>query len=142
MRALVKTRLVELLAGAVAGVQVSYGWPKQLAHECIYVGATRGPVSVANMRAGRKQRDDTFTVEVHFLAGKPRQTAQQADERVLELYAVLEDVIAANGNLGGLAGVLWAAQLADELEVADPAPTDEGYLGIATARISVKTRLN
>jgi len=142
IRAAVKTRLVELMSDAVGDVQVTYGWPgKDLKTECIYVGKTTGPVTVADMRGGRKTRDDTFTIEVHFLAGKPGQTARAADERVLELYGVFEDVLAANGNLGGFPGVLWAAQLGDDFETADPAPTTEGYLGIATAHAHIKTRL-
>lgn len=143
VRAVVKARLVELLVGSAGAVQVSYGWPQDRKDELIYVGATRGTVTVADLRAGRKTRDDTFTVEMHVLAGKPGQrTAQAAEERALELCALIEDVLAANPTLGDLDGVLWAAQRDTRSDTEDPVPTPEGYLGVAQIDIEVKTRLS
>jgi hypothetical protein len=143
-RTAVKARLVELLAARLPpDVQVSYGWPgADMRDEAVWVGACRGPVTVADLRAGRKTRDDTFTLDVHFMAGRPGQTAQTADERVEELYWALEDLLADDPTLGGVDGLRHAAQLGGDVEFEGPQATSEGFVAFATARITVKTRLS
>ena len=116
IRVATKARFVELLIEKLAAVQVSYGWPQDLEDECVWVGAATGPVTIPSYRAGRATRDDTFTVEVHFMAAKPGQTAQDADRRVEELYSALEDICADNPSLGGLDGLKYAAQLGGDVE--------------------------
>ena len=85
---------------------------------------------------------DTFTVLVHFYAGKPGQsTPKEAEQRAEELYAALENVLADNSKLDDMPGVHWAAQngQADYLE---PEPTDEGWVAAVVAEVTVKTRLS
>jgi hypothetical protein len=142
IRTAVKTRLVDLLTDALNPVQVSYGWPGQdLQDESVFCGQTTGQVTVADFRAGRKTRDDTFTVEVFFLAMKPGQTAAQAEERAEELYGSLETALAENPKLGDLPGVIHVAQLGNEVEIKS-APSTEGWEAEVRAVITVKTRVS
>lgn len=143
IRALVKARLVELIASAVGDIQVSYGFPAEPADEFIYVGRTFGTVTMRDMKAGRKARDDTFTVEIVYQAERPGQTAQQADERIIALHALVDDAIANSGNnLGGMDGLQWLAPLDNAFNIDDPEPLAEGYGGFGTAQYQAKTFLN
>lgn len=145
IRVAAKRRLVELLTDQpiLEGVQVTYGWPgNDLQHESVWVGATRGPVTIPTMRAGRKARDDLFTIDVHFMAGTPGQPdAETADARVEELYTALEDVLATKNTLDDLDGILRAIQNGD-VEFADPQATDQGWVGFCTATVEIHARLD
>lgn len=142
IRTAAKVRLVELLAVELTPVQVAYAWPGEDAKdECVFLGGVQGNVSVRDMRSGRKARDDTFTIAVHFYAGKPGQKAQEADERAEVLYSALENVLADNPKLGDLDGILWAAQMNDSTEYREPEADAEGYVGEVAAFVQVKTLL-
>lgn len=66
-----------------------------------------GEITVANMKAGRKERDDRF--EISYLArAQGYTTATEAAERVEELCAVLEDVLADDPTLDDLDGLVHA----------------------------------
>src|SRR5437764_12511497 len=101
IRTAVKERLVSLLSQELTAVQVSYAWPgKDFQNECVYLGASRGNVTIPVYVAGRKTRDDTFTVNVHFYAGKPGQSpAKETDQRAEELYAALQHIPPYNPQL-------------------------------------------
>lgn len=148
VRVAAKLRLFELLtAAAPPDVQVLYAFDATtIAHESIFLGGTVGAVKVRDFRSGRKARDDTFTITVHFWADMPGQeTPEVADARVEELYGILEDLLATNARLandqGPLDGVQWGAQLDGQVQFAEPAPSKEGWTGEATADVQFKTLL-
>lgn len=143
VRTATKVRLVDLLRAhtALGGVRVDYSWPgRGLEREAVYAGRARGPVEISTMRAGRKARTDTFTVEVWFVAGAPGQTALEADERAQALCTALEDVLANDPRLGGAVDGLIDAVLAD-VDGPDPDPTDEGWVSIVRAEVRCRARL-
>lgn len=147
VRVAAKQRLVELLAVALAPVQVTYAErvSNERQDERVFLGSVIGSVSVRDFRSGRKARDDTFSIIVYFVAGKPQQTDIQADARVEELYGALENLLATNPRLaneaGPLDGIQWAAQLNSDTEFAEPEPTQEGWEGKASAHVQIKTLL-
>ena len=148
VRTAVKKRLVDLLTAVSGPVPVDYGWPGQaLEDEHIYLGSTAGSVKIRDFRSGRKARNDTFTQAIYFHAKKPGQNGQEADERVEELYALLENILATNTKLAlngvDLDGVLWAAQLDNETDFPGPMPSadGEGWEAEAVAYVQVKTIL-
>lgn len=143
IRVAAKTRLVALLAAReeLQNVQVAYAWPgKEQEAECMWIGGSVGPVTIANMRAGRKSRDDTFQLTVHWTAAAPGQTAEEADARAEHLYAGLENLLAEDTALGGLDGVLWVRQNGNA-QFFNPDPTNEGYIVHGQAVVEVKSRL-
>jgi len=143
IRTAAKAKLVDLLAGRpeLAGVQVAYAEPvSNVEAEHVFLGGARGLVNIPTMRTGRKTRDDTFVQEIHFTAGKPDQTAEQADTRVEEMYGALENLLATDPSLENLDGLKWAIQNG-EVEFFEPEAHAEGYVGYCTARIELKSRL-
>jgi hypothetical protein len=125
----VTTALVQLLRARpnLAGVQVEYGWPgdAQVQDEVIYTGRARGTDEIANLRAGTKKRDETYDLDVLVEVAKPGGTQAEADQRCIDLFAELEDLLAENPRLG--LAIHWA-RLASWEHI--PAPTDDGrYAG-------------
>jgi hypothetical protein len=106
----VKAALVALLdarAGLV-GVQLAYSHPgAAIEPEAVYLGGVRGTNVYPVMRAGRKPRDETYTVDVWFEAVRDGTSSQEAEERVWALYGELEDTVADDPTLG-LSFVGWA----------------------------------
>lgn len=144
VRTATRVRLVDLLSAApqLAGVQVAYGWAGQDAeNESVYLGDTRGEVEVAAMKGGRKSRDDRFSFDLWIVAGAPGQDGPQAaDERAEELYAVVEDVLAGDPELGRAVPGLVHAVLGDvDGPTADP--TDEGWASLIRAEVRCWARL-
>jgi hypothetical protein len=148
IRSATKKRLKELIAAKnilrVDGdpVQVSHGWPGEaMENESIWVGAVEGELLVPTMRAGRKRRQDEFTVDVWVLAGIPGNgTAEEAEERCELLVYAVDDVIADDPHLGGLDGLRGGAYVSS-IEGPDAEPTDEGWLGVARVRVTCRTSL-
>lgn len=93
--------------GDLAG-KVHYAWPgpeiARNAHEVVWVDrVTDWTRSIPNIKAGRKQRQESFTLELVLWVAKPELTAagaQAADTRALSLLAVVEDALADDVQLG------------------------------------------
>lgn len=83
-------------------VQVEYARPTDLETEAVWFGPSSFTQDYGPMQAGRKQRNETGSVGVSISAAVEGQTAQEADDRVMELWAVLENVIADDPTLGML----------------------------------------
>jgi hypothetical protein len=110
----VKAALVTLLTAAIAGtdVQVMHGRTQDSLvkkRRVVVVGAA-SPYSseIANIVAGRKQRDERYTVDVLFLVAQPRGKAADAETAAWSMFAVLQDVLADDPSLGGVDGLVWA----------------------------------
>ena len=96
-----KTALVTLISAALPGVQVTYGRPpdNELERECVYVGNVSGVQRIPTMRAGRKPREETYSVEIVVAILLERGTTSDAEDRAFELLAECEDVVADDPTL-------------------------------------------
>lgn len=109
----VKDALVTLLTSAINDntVQVVYGpTPDSLKkRKVVVVGEVSSYQSnIANIVAGRKQRDERYTIDVYLFCAKPRGQAVDADTTVWELFESLENVLADDPSLGAVNGLVWA----------------------------------
>jgi len=138
----VKRALFTWLAAApeLAGVQVSYAWPgRSQDRECIYGGFPEATQRYAVMTAGRKPRDEDATILIRIEVAQPGNDVQAADQRVEELGAVLETLLADNVTLGGLVtGVRYGGITAVESEYV---PLDGSIESTATYHVTFSSRL-
>lgn len=122
----VKAQLVTLLTAALATsgasggqIPVQYAWTPDAEDEMVFLGRRDedGPTwtsrlthDIATIKAGRKHRDETYTVEVtvwtyrHDVAPSD---ANEVDERAFELVEEVENVLANDPRLG-LDAIQWA----------------------------------
>jgi hypothetical protein len=147
IRANTKARLKALLVAkditrdGGAKVQVVVGFPgRDLEDECIWIGNTSGPRSVAALKSARKRVHDDFTVDVWVIARASGQgTPEEAEARCEELMGYVCDVVADDPHLPlegvDLDGLTGGAAVAD-VTGPDAEPTDEGY--VALARIEIR----
>lgn len=106
-RAALFTTLTTAFTGS--GVQVSYSHPGDaMERETVYLGDARGGHELATVRAGRRSRDQTFSIDVWVETTCEGPDAQVASERAWELYGELEDIVANDASLG-LTQPFWAA---------------------------------
>lgn len=147
IRTSARRRFKDLLAnnGDLAGVQVSYAW-NQAGQEdrSIYLGGIEGTSDIANLRAGRKHRDERFDLEVFIFANYPGDPdGDLASEACEDLYAVVENVLADDPLLAqdgiNLPGLI-SAVLTDS-DGPHPAPTDEGYRAAMRCIVAFHARL-
>jgi hypothetical protein len=131
-------------APALAGVQVEYVWPgRTIEREVIY----GGKIQISNdyftfaspqVGGGRQPRLETATITWHIEVRHVDSDPQAADERVVELGTVLEETIAADPTLGGLAGTLAAAISSGDLEYVRD---DDGLTSVMAYDITVRSEL-
>lgn len=93
-----KQSLHAAIAAALPNVQVAYRWPgPSTKSEGIYLGDCSGLSDINALTEGRTYRDEHYRVQVicqsYRAANRPTDAAT-ADERVLELFAAVENVIA------------------------------------------------
>jgi hypothetical protein len=133
-RAETVTALVALLGAAASPIPVDDGSPRELSREHIFVGQiTTTNLGLNTMgTATRTNRLDVFTIHVHIWAGAPGQSAAAARQRAQALYAYLDDLLATNPKLGGVAGLVNAVVRNHDGPDAEPSD-DEGYVGVSTA---------
>ena len=114
-----KAALVELFGAALSGVQVEYGRPadNDLKRECVYVGDVTGAQRIPVHSAGRKPREEAYSIEVVVAVLKTRGGLSDAEERAFELLAECEDVVADDSTLGIATGVAFFAAVPGTFEV-------------------------
>lgn len=101
-----RTALVDLLKdhANLAGVTVARNLPTGdvLPRELVHIASTStGSHEFATLRAGRKTRNESFTLTVVFDTILAASTdPEEAEARVFEMFAALEDVIADDPSLG------------------------------------------
>jgi hypothetical protein len=106
----VRSALVALLEVALPDSQVSYGRPADAAlqRECVWVGAARGADRIPVMKAGRKCREQSYSVQVIVWVAMPSGQQDDADARAFEVLTVIEGLVADDPSLGGLDGLVHA----------------------------------
>lgn len=153
MRAQVKTWILDNLTPRVAvmateecPIEVSYGWPgKNLERNHVWIDRTTGTVSFDLAMAGRKLRDDEFTVRLIFQASGPGDSIAETDARVESYCAAFEDLIAEYPFLSTdedepMEGLIHAAFLDNSIEGPMGEWTDEGAVSFMFAELTVHTR--
>ena len=106
----VRAALVALLAArpALAGVQVEYTHPLEaIEDEAIFLGDSRGTAEIATIRAARKSRQESYTIDVWVEVNRDGPTAQDASERAWTLAGEVGDMLADDPSLG-LTQPFWA----------------------------------
>lgn len=107
----VKKKLVELVAAALPGKQVTYSHPGDAQRdEGVYLGDVRGTRGYAAMRAGRKPRQEAYQVDLYCVAIRPGANAEVAEAAAFELSAAVENALAEDPTLGGLLVEAWAGE--------------------------------
>lgn len=149
---LAREALVTVLnTGELAG-KVHYAWPgPQLtkgAHEAVWVDEIpEWTQTIPNIKAGRKQRQETYTLELVLWVAKPdavgQAGAQATFERGLALIAVAENALADDVQLAGddepaETAIQWVV-LSDRTIAL--IPHDKGWGAMATLRFEGNARL-
>lgn len=146
----VKARLVSVLSAALA-VPVTYAWPgPESEPECVFLGPHPQTAdirldlssSIPTIKAGRKHRQEDYTVRVTVWSFRPELTSVDAaacEQRAFELAAEVEDILADDPRLGLGAGVI---QLAEVDSVASTLfPFQSGWATELAIDIAVRARL-
>jgi hypothetical protein len=135
----VKSALVSLLTSAISDstVQVVYGRPQDslVKAQFVHVADVDYSAEIANIKAGRKQYDENYTVDVVFAVGKPRATSVDTEARAFALFEYLRDLLADDPSLGGVDGVVWAV-----LESVDAATEHQGNVVVSVIVATVRVR--
>lgn len=148
----VKAALIAQIAAALPAVQVSYAWPGPQT-ESISIFGGRHPAfsgqaatihsTIPVMAAGRRQRQETYQVELTLWTYRPDLTpadAQAGEQAGFDLLAGLENVLANTPRLG-LTSILWAKL--DHVDVTDAGPVffEKGWASVLVAYVEVEARL-
>lgn len=141
----VKKELIRRLGEepALAGVQVTYAPPRDIKREVICGGKAKTSHTLTAMRGGpaaHLPRDEQATLTLYIQVRNPQSDALAADERVMELLQVVEELLAADSTLAGFPHLLLAG--VSGVELAEPAFDDDGVTSGLAAEISYRSYLS
>lgn len=140
----VKAQLVARLQArsGLADVQVSYVWPGDAVEQAaMWLGDARGSNDYPVVRAGRKPRDETYTIDVFMQALSPDGWDETSEVRALELLSELEDSVAADVGLGlGATLPTLVARLAT-WTLTNGVLGDSGWGSLIRAEVEITSRL-
>jgi hypothetical protein len=123
----------------LAGVRVEPGYPgDDTGPEAVWVYGLDGELRIPLMQAGRKQRDDRFEIPFQIAVNNNRDL-DTTFQRLTEIVAAIEDVLADDPSLGGIDGVIDAEIVRERLSCG---PSRQLYMGIAEVVVSVHSRLH
>lgn len=135
---------------ANTSVAVTYAWPgPESEHEAIFFGRhpqsqfsspTRGEHEIPNLKAGRKQRSETYELELTIWVFRPDLDPTQAEtceKRAFEIAKVVENVLA-DDPTAGLTDVQW---ITVGPWVSDLQPFQPGWACDLVTTLSVQARL-
>lgn len=148
-----RAQLVQVIAtGALATVdgkpKVFYAWPgSQLetgAHEVVFVERVRDwRQSITGIKAGRKQREESYTFDLALWVSQPdtgADGAQACFERAIDLMKPIEDALADDVTMGLPNGnQIHLAQLTER----EPRliPHEQGWAAFVTMSVDASARL-
>mgnify|MGYP003648659320 FL=1 len=138
-----KTKLLSELTSipGTAGVKMSFGDPGENAlKENIWFGRIfNNEHDAVALKAGRRRREENFTLEVYVEVGGTRLTPERSETRALELGLLIEEYLADNPKLDGTVDCLLFAVVSG-MELFTSSTTD-GPLTRYTISVDVKARL-
>lgn len=136
----VRAAVFAALTARLAGVQVGYSHPgSAIEAEAVYLGAARGSDEVPVVRAGRKKRQESYTLDVFFDVVADGPTGQEASERAWTLFGELEDLLADDPSLGQ-AQPFWAV-LGEWTETLFFDDARQGFGSLLRAGVQIEARL-
>lgn len=138
----VKAAIVDALQAhtSLLDVPVSYGWPgKHLEREHVWLANTTGTVNYPHVMAGRKTREDDYTITILFMASKDGKNLAEAEERVQEMYQALDDLAADGELIGTHDGVEWSLH-GETVDGPNSELTDKGAVAFIRADVSIRAR--
>jgi len=158
IRADVRLRVVRMLADKILpGDEVGQGTAfyqvptSAQPRNCIFFGDIDGPVEVANLTAGRINRDDAFDLEFFIMgtapaamtaAGDATEAAVPAVERAVALYRVLEDLIADHPKLDGEVTGLQSITVRNNLDGPNPRFIGNQWTAVFEGQLHCTARLS
>jgi hypothetical protein len=135
------TLLTQLQAASgFSGVQVSYADPGEaMRRECVYLGdIDSGSQIPESFSTGTRRRIEDFTLDV-FVAVQGKPTSSSAEVRAVALANVIDDVVANDPQLGGLASLTFCE--VDGMSMVTNEAGVDGAHCVVTVRIHVQARL-
>lgn len=125
--------------GDLEGVTVEYAYkPDRTLRERIYTGRATGQHEPANMHPGRTSRDEQMTFELVIVVEKVGGSAEDAEDRAVEIGTVVEEYI--GDNRKGFAGAEW--MVVEGTVDLVPMFNDSGALAVLTYTVSYYARLD
>lgn len=145
-----KQRLVTVLDAALT-VQVSYAWPgPNTESSTVFLGRpmlldtdrhrTVSTSEIPTMKAGRKQRQERYTVDLTVWVFRPDLSsdgAATAEAAAFDLCEAIDGVLA-NDTTIGLSSILWAQLVGVDAELI---PFERGWASVIVMSIEVEARL-
>lgn len=110
------------LRAGLSGIQVEPTHPgAAIEEETIFLGdAHDGKHEIANLKAGRKSRNEEFTLDVYVAVLTPGNSATEAEQRAFALLGEVESMLADDPRVGLAASVLQSAEGGDWEESLEP----------------------
>ena len=143
-RAEVKARIRTLVQQSPLGdrgVTVATGQlPENPDRKQVILGDITGTVSPANMKAGRKDRVDRFTIEVWLIAFVAGGSAAEADELVDAMFSDFEDIFADDPKLGSTVNGLQHAYLDGPANGPNSRQTPTGWASFRSTTVACYVR--
>lgn len=140
----VRAQLVSLLAArpALAAVLVTHVWQGQAdKQEHIYLGNTSADIEFATIRAGRKKREEDYTVQVIIDVDAPTDWGPTSETRAFVLSAEVDDMLADDPAIGLAATHPTLRMHVSHLEQSSGALDPAGIGTRIILTISVQSRL-
>jgi hypothetical protein len=141
--AVVKAQLVTLITAALPTVQVSRAMPasSSMERESIWLDRrVTGRHEVATIKAGRKHRNEAYTVGVVISVLDQDDQPDVVEPRAMELLTEIEDLLADDPRLGLGGEIDWATAGEFELNT-DQSSEPKGWLVEVRLGIDVNARL-
>lgn len=124
----------------MAATQTTYSHPGDAReNESIYLGEVRGSSEIPTVRAGRKARQERYTLDVWIDLDAVGPDADTASARAWALFGELEDILADDPTVG-LGAPFWAT-LGDYSETLMYDESRRGWGSLLRAGVDCEARL-
>lgn len=124
-------------------IQVEYSWPgNRFNRVCIHGGRIEGQQEYATFAGGRARlpRNETFVLYLYIAVRMPEaDSGQDVEQRLAELGQLLEDGIAADPQVAGVTGLLYAGITGVQM---DSWSEENVWAGGLEYQVAVHSRLN
>lgn len=127
---------------AMKDVAVTHVWQGQAdEQQRVYLGNTSADLAFATIRAGRKKREEDYTIQLIIDVEDPTDWGPASEARAFELAGDVDDLLAADPALGLSATLPTLRIHVSHLEQASGALENAGLGTRITLTLSVQSRL-